>query len=102
MRIAVALVTSFAEIVTIADLPAVVVMVKVAEVAFAGTVTEIGLWATAVLELDSVTTIPPLGAGPFRVTVAVELEPAVTEEGDRLSDWTCRGVMVRVEDALFP
>ena len=102
MRIAVAVVTPLAEIVTFADLPAVVVMVKVAEVAFAGTVPETGVWATAVLELESVTTIPPLGAGPLRVTVAVELEPAVTEDGDRLRDWTCGGVMVRVEDALFP
>jgi hypothetical protein len=84
----------------VVDLPPVVVMVKEMEVAFAGTVTEAGVLATVLLELDSVTTVPPLGAPPFRVTVPVTLEPPTVVDGDRPSDWTCGVVMVRVEDAL--
>jgi len=46
--------------------------VKVAELAFAGTVTLAGTVAAAVLLLPSVTTVPPEGAEPFSVTVPVE------------------------------
>jgi len=47
-----------------------VVAVKVAEVAAAATVTEVGT-VRAVLPLAKVTTAPPVGAGFVRVTVQV-------------------------------
>ena len=60
---------------------AVVVIVNVAVVAFAGTVTLAGTCAALVLLLESVTTAPPAGAGPVRVTVPVEETPPTTEVG---------------------
>jgi len=58
-----------------------VVTVKVAEVAFAATVTVAGACATAVLLLESVTTAPPAGARPFNVTVPVVVFPPITGVG---------------------
>src|SRR5438093_4139407 len=58
-----------------------VVTVKVALVAPAGTVTLAGTVAVGVELLTSVTTMPPAGAGPLRVTVPVEGFPAVTVVG---------------------
>ena len=49
-----------------------VVTVKKPLVAPAGRVTLAGTVAAAVLLLESVTTAPPLGAGPFRVTLPCE------------------------------
>ena len=66
----------------------VVVIVKVAVVAFAATVTLAGTCAAEVLLLDSVTTAPPAGAGPVRVMVPVEAVPPVTAGGLRLTDET--------------
>ena len=63
-----------------------VLTVKFAEVAPAGTVTLPGTVATEVLLLDSVTTAPPLGAAPLRVTVPVELLPPLTLVGLRLRE----------------
>jgi hypothetical protein len=61
-----------AEIVEVVWAPtAAVVTRNVAVVAFAATVTLAGTVAAAVLLLASVTTVPPVGAGPFSVTVAV-------------------------------
>jgi len=54
---------------------AVVVTVKVAEVAPAGIVTETGTVAPLMLEVK-VTVMPPAGAGAFRVAVPVEEESA--------------------------
>jgi hypothetical protein len=59
----------------------VVVTVNVALVAPAATVTFAGTCAAAVLLLVSVTTAPPVGAAPFKVTVPVEEVPPVTLVG---------------------
>lgn len=48
-----------------------VAMPNVTRVAPAGTVTLAGTVARAVTELVSVTTVPPAGAGAFRLTVPV-------------------------------
>ena len=63
-----------------------VVTVKVALVAPEATVTLAGTVATAVLLLDSVTTAPPLGAAPLRVTVPCEELPPVTLVGFSVSE----------------
>jgi len=55
--------------------------VRMAVVAPATTVTVEGTVAIAVLPLASLTIAPPAGAGPFRVTIAVEALPPVTDEG---------------------
>lgn len=63
------------------ELVAEVVMPNVADVCPASTVTVAGTWATALL-VESATTAPPVGAGPVRVTVPVEVAPPVTELGE--------------------
>lgn len=60
---------------------AYVVAVKVAVVLPAGTDTDAGTVAAAVLLLCNATDVPPVGAGPVRVTVPVEFVPPVTELG---------------------
>ena len=75
-----------------------VVTVNVAVVAFAGTVTLARTVAEAEL-LPNVTTAPPFGAGPFRVTVAVGfVEPPCTVFVFNPSDVTpdAGGITVRV------
>jgi hypothetical protein len=59
----------------------VVVIVKVTEVAPAGTLTLDGTCATLVLLLESGTTAPPEGAGPVNFTVPVEEVAPVTVTG---------------------
>src|SRR5258708_37886165 len=59
----------------------VVRTVNAAVVAAAATVTLEGVLATFVLLLESVTTAPPEGAAPLRVTVPVEEFPPVTLVG---------------------
>ena len=79
-----------------------VVTVKVAEVAFAGTVTLAGTCAAAVLLLDRVTTAPPEGAGPFNVTVPVEDVPPITEDGLLVMDPSVAAVTVNVVVLVTP
>jgi hypothetical protein len=57
--------------------------VNVVDVLPAGTVTLAATVAAAVLLLTRVTTAPPVGAWAFRVTVPVELVPAMTVAGFR-------------------
>ena len=64
------------------DETVVVVTVNVRLDAPATTVTLAGTVATAVLLLDSVTTDPPDGAGPLRVTVPCDELPPVTVVGE--------------------
>ena len=66
--------------VTFAD-TCVVFAVNVAEIAPAGRVSVGGTRVTAVLPLASVTTAPPAGAGPLRVTVPCEAVPPFTVVG---------------------
>jgi hypothetical protein len=72
-----------------------VVIVNVALVAPAATVTDAGAVAAEVLFEDKVTVIPPVGAGPLSVTVPVEGVPAVTvvglsERADTVGEFTVR------------
>ena len=65
---------------------ALVVTLKVALMAPAGTVTPLDV-AAAILLLESVTCAPPAGAGPLRVTVPVEdCKPPITLVGFSVSD----------------
>lgn len=84
----------FADIVTELLLTtAVVVTVNVAVVAPAATVTLAGTCADPLLE-ESATAAPPAGAGPFRVTVPVELLPPTTLVGFKLNELAERGLIV--------
>ena len=56
----------------------VVVAVKLALVAPAATVTLVGTPASAVLLLDSATTVPPVGAALVNVTLPCDVLPPVT------------------------
>jgi hypothetical protein len=77
-------------------LTARVVMVKCAEVVPDGMVTEEGGVATTELVVDSVTTAPVNGAGPFSVTVPVLEAPPMTEFGDTVMDCNATGVPVKL------
>lgn len=65
------------------------VMVNVAEVAFAATITVAGTDAAAVLLLERFTTMPPAGAAALSVTAPVEFAmPPITLVGLSESDVT--------------
>jgi hypothetical protein len=82
IKLAVWVVPNVAEIVDeVLAATGLVVTVKVAVVAFAATVTVAGTCAAAVLLLESVTTVPPMGAGALSVTVPLELLPPITDAG---------------------
>ena len=57
-----------------------------AVVAPAATVTLAGTVAAAVLLLLNVTVAPPVGAGPFSVTVPVDVLPGATDVGLRVKE----------------
>lgn len=71
------------------------VTVKVAVVEPAATVTLEGTVATVVLLLERVTEIPFDGAGPFRLTVPVDVVPPLTEVGFSVSRETLGAVTVK-------
>jgi hypothetical protein len=75
---------------------ALVFTVKLALLAPPATVTLAGTVATEVLLLVRVTTAPPLGAKPLRVTVPVELFPPVTVDGLSETDVRLDGLTVSV------
>ena len=75
---------------------ATVVTVNVVDVEPAGTVTEAGTVAAAALDV-SVTTFPPVGAGPLSVTVAVEDVPPVTVVGLRANALTVGAATVSLQ-----
>lgn len=64
-----------------------VVTAKLALVAPAAIVTEAGTLPATALLLDKLITAPPIGAGPFIVTVPVDEFPPPTSDGAKLSDW---------------
>jgi hypothetical protein len=74
----------------------------VAVVAPAGTVTLVGTVAADVLELVSVTTTPPAGAGLFSLTVAFDGEPPVTEVGLRVIAERIAALTVRLAVRVRP
>src|SRR5882762_5868226 len=82
---------------------ALVLTVNVALVAPAATVTLDGVLATFVLLLESVTTAPPEGAAPLRVTVPVEEFPPMTLVGFTVSEESGgAGVTVSEADLVTP
>ena len=78
-----------------------VVVVNVTLLAPAFTVTLAGTDALVLLELKLITA-PPLGAGPARVTVPVELTPPLTAAGLNVREASAGGLMVRLADAVLP
>ena len=69
----------------VVELTVLVFIVKLADDAFAATVTELGTVA-AELALDNTTTAPAKSAGPVKLTVPVEVSPPVTVEGFKPSE----------------
>ncbi len=103
VRIAWMVTPLLAEIVTDrVEVTADVVIGNVAVVAPASTLTDAGTWATAVRLLDSVTTIPAAGAGPFRVTEPVDEFPPCTLVGSRISDANLGAVTVNFSRRVVP
>jgi hypothetical protein len=78
-----------------------VVTVNVVELLPAGTVTEVGTVAAAVLLLCRVTTAPPLGAAAVKVTVPVELFPPTTDVGLMLIEDKVLGAALMVRVAVL-
>lgn len=79
-----------------------VVTVKVAVVVLAATDTLASTCAAPVLLLDSVTTAPPDGAGPFNVTVPVEDVPPIREVGLKVTEFRVAAVTVKVAVSVTP
>ena len=87
VRVAVLLTLIYVAVIVLVvlDMTLDVVIVKLAEVAPAGTVTDAGTVAAA-FELFSVTTAPFIGAARSSVTVPVELFPPTTLVGASVTD----------------
>ena len=83
------------------DVTGMVVMVNVAVVALAATVTLAGTGAAELL-LANVTTAPPAGAAELNVTVPVDILPPTTLVGFKDSADTVRGVTLSVAVLLLP
>jgi len=86
---------------------ALVLTVNVVLLAPAATVTLEGTLAAVVLLLESVTCVPPDGAGPLSVTVPVEEFPPVTlagfsESEERVGGGGEAGVTVSEADLVAP
>ena len=79
----------------------IVVMLNVAVVEPAATVTVVGTVALSVFELRE-TEIPLVGAGPAKVTMPTEIAPPITGVGATLRPVTVGGVTVRVTVADPP
>jgi hypothetical protein len=79
-----------------------VLSVKVAVVAYAGTVTLVGTEAANPLLLDRNTTAPPAGAGPLSVTVPIEEPPPVTLDGLSVSERSVGGRTASEADWVTP
>jgi hypothetical protein len=73
--------------------------VKLAVVPFAAMVTDDGTCAIVLLLL-SATVAPAEGAGPFSVTVPVDVPPPITVLGLRIKDVSVAGLMVRVAERV--
>jgi hypothetical protein len=79
-----------------------VVTVNVAEVWPAASVTLAGTVAAAVLLLVGEQTVPPAGAGPVRVTLALEELPPTTGDGVRVMPEGTGTLMLRTADFVVP
>jgi len=79
------------------------VIVKLAYVAPAGTITLAGTGAVTGSDVDSVTTAPPDGAGPFRFTrfAVYEFPPAI-DAGDGVMELIATGTTVSMLDLVTP
>ena len=84
------------------DATPLVVIVKVALVDPPGINTLVGTCATDVLLLCKVTTLPPAGAAPFKVTVPVEGFPPTTEVGDLEREERLGALTVRLVVLVSP
>ena len=94
---------SLAEMLTVVlDATEVVVIVNVALVAPAATVTLAGTVATEVLLLVSVTAAPPAGAAPFKVTVPVDEVPPLTLDGLSVTLEGIGALTVKFADLVVP
>ena len=91
------------EIVTeVEDATPLVPIVNVALVNPAAIVTFVGTCATELLLLCKVTTAPPAGAAPFKVTVPVELFPPTTDVGLLVIEESVAALTVRVVLLVSP
>jgi hypothetical protein len=102
IRVTVCIVSlALAEIVADVEVPtALVATAKVAVVAPAATVTLAGTVAAAVLLLERVTAVPPLGAAFVSVTIPVEEPPPVTVAGFSVTPDTTAAEVCTVKSVL--
>jgi hypothetical protein len=88
---------------TVLDVTAVVVIVNVADVLPAATVTVAGGEATVALPLVSMTIAPPAGAAPFNVTVLRVVEwPPTTVAGESRRELSAGAFTVRLAVLVTP